>query len=245
MSHSTLIVIDDDTDVLELVSREIALKTDFNVLKMPSGRAALDYIEANKVDFVLSDIRMPGIDGIEIVEQLAGRHDRPEVLLMSGWADVTLAEALDRGAIGMVPKPLRVRDIIDAFLPYQLKPAERWQSQEPLTPPGKLQLHGGKSLEESMAQGPLQFGRSGFFVANTLAQLSEEEHFAFKIRFDDATSIRGRGRAVWSRQRPLHGFLPGAGVLIKSLDEPSIDLLVETVSKNRPRSVVPVGQTIG
>ncbi len=87
------------------------------VLEADDGAALLEGLVATPVDVVLSDIRMPGIDGIEALLQLRARGDSTPVLLLTTFDDADLLLlAADAGAQGFLLKDAAPEDLRDAIL---------------------------------------------------------------------------------------------------------------------------------
>lgn len=81
-----------------------------------SGTALLEQLADGPVDVVLSDIRMPGLDGIQALEQLRARGDRTPVLLLTTFDDSDLLlRAADAGAQGFLLKDAAPADLRDAI----------------------------------------------------------------------------------------------------------------------------------
>jgi two-component system, LuxR family, response regulator FixJ len=103
---STIYVADDDADVLG--SLRFLLETDgFEVHTFQSGTALLDALDQTPVDCFLIDYRMPGIDGVELTEELRKRGVTAPVVLISGHYDGRLeARAAAAGVHDFLLKPL-------------------------------------------------------------------------------------------------------------------------------------------
>jgi two-component system cell cycle sensor histidine kinase/response regulator CckA len=84
----TILLIDDEQSVRSIVMK-ILKRAKYNVLEAGSGEAALKAVEAHprKIDLVVTDLHMPGINGPEVVKMLAGVRPGLKVLFMSGYAD--------------------------------------------------------------------------------------------------------------------------------------------------------------
>lgn len=109
-----LLVIDDDPNSLFGTSQ---LLTDegFDVVSAQDGTAALKILREGPVDLVLTDERMPGLTGMEILERIQTLEDRPPVILMTAYGSVSLAvEALKNGAFYFFEKPIFNK--LDQFL---------------------------------------------------------------------------------------------------------------------------------
>ncbi|QJD69650.1 response regulator transcription factor [Xanthomonas campestris pv. badrii] len=86
------------------------------VCEADDGEGLLDALGTTTVDVVLSDIRMPGIDGIQALEQLRARGDRTPVLLLTTFDDGDLLlRATDAGAQGFLLKDAAPEDLRDAI----------------------------------------------------------------------------------------------------------------------------------
>jgi two-component system NtrC family response regulator len=109
-----LLVIDDDPNALFGISQVLA-DEGFEVLSVQDGAEALKILSEAPVDLVLTDERMPGLTGMEILERIQILDDRPPVILMTAYGSVSLAvEALKNGAFYFFEKP--VFNKLDQFL---------------------------------------------------------------------------------------------------------------------------------
>jgi len=108
MTHSILIV-DDDARIRASLSE--ALSADgWSVSIADSGEAALGEVAKSRPEVVLADIRMPGMDGIELLRRLRAGSRDVDVLLMTAYSDLpTVAEAMRDGAADFLVKPLGLR----------------------------------------------------------------------------------------------------------------------------------------
>src|SRR3954454_4141274 len=113
---NTLLVVDDSVELRQLIVR--MFKTlGFNTIEAESGRKAFAAFKQNKIDGVLSDIRMPDGDGIELLENIRSLDPNlPIVVLMSGFCDVTIEEAIKKGAVTILNKPLKGKVIVTTVI---------------------------------------------------------------------------------------------------------------------------------
>lgn len=105
-------VVDDEEPMrhmLELVLR----RAGFEVLSAASGEVALELVERETVDVVLSDVRMPGLDGLAFAERLSASHPEITLVMMSAFGTVELAlEAMQHGAYDYISKPFKQDEVI-------------------------------------------------------------------------------------------------------------------------------------
>ena len=106
-----ILIVDDDRNTRESLGR--ALRRDgYEVHVAEHGKAALALAQDHHVDLVLTDLKMPGLDGLDLLESL--RVVRPDVssILISAFASVdTAVKAVRRGVRDVLEKPIRLRDV--------------------------------------------------------------------------------------------------------------------------------------
>ncbi len=102
-----ILLIDDETDILRVLS--LSLKADgYEVVTATDGEKGLAIFEKEKPDIILTDIKMPGMDGIEVLKEIKQRSDESEVIIVTGHGDIDAAiEALQFGASDFINKPVR------------------------------------------------------------------------------------------------------------------------------------------
>jgi two-component system NtrC family response regulator len=120
MPQGHILVVDDERPIGQLVQRSLT-RLGHRVVFLDQPEEALELLKHEAFDLVITDLRMPGIDGIEFLSRSKRIRPGCEVLLMTGFASVeTALEALKRGAIDYIQKPFSVeRDlapIIDKIL---------------------------------------------------------------------------------------------------------------------------------
>lgn len=100
-----VLVVDDDDDLREVVAQDFASKG-YEVQTAASGNEAFRLVQQGPVDLVLSDLRMPSGDGIDLLKQIVALDaPRPAVILMTGFADLNSEQARALGAVALVGKP--------------------------------------------------------------------------------------------------------------------------------------------
>jgi DNA-binding NtrC family response regulator len=100
-----ILVIDDDPELVDLVTEYFA-DAGYEVAAARSGREGLALAEQQRPDVVLLDIRMEGMSGVQVLQQLRLRAPDLPVVMISGAGDLQLAKScLTRGAFDYVAKP--------------------------------------------------------------------------------------------------------------------------------------------
>ncbi|MBC7539638.1 MAG: response regulator [Bacteriovorax sp.] len=110
--RKSILVVDDDIDIREAICSYLQLEG-YKTIEAQSGKEALKIIKDQEIEFVVSDIRMPDSGGLYLVDELR-KIDRllPYVILVTGQADITREEAIKRGALDLLKKPLEMDRII-------------------------------------------------------------------------------------------------------------------------------------
>jgi two-component system response regulator HydG len=105
MTRPTLLVVDDEPAILEMLSR-FASDQGFDVVRCGGGQAALDHLRHHTADMALIDVRMPDINGLEVLQAMRDVAPTCAVALMTGYAAVdTAVKAIKLGAIDFLSKP--------------------------------------------------------------------------------------------------------------------------------------------
>jgi two-component system phosphate regulon sensor histidine kinase PhoR len=100
-----VLIIDDEKDIRDGVER-ILTRMNCSVLKAPRGEEGLKTLEKEKVSIVLLDMKMPGMDGMEVLKLIKEMDETILVIVITGFATVeTAIEAMKRGAYDFIPKP--------------------------------------------------------------------------------------------------------------------------------------------
>ncbi len=107
----TILIIDDEE--LALANLEhILKKQSYNILTANSGSRGIKLIQSGDFDVVLTDLRMPKIDGMRILEEAKSKNPDSEVIMITGYATVDSAiEAMKKGAYHYIAKPFRIEEV--------------------------------------------------------------------------------------------------------------------------------------
>jgi CheY-like chemotaxis protein len=207
-SGHTVLVVDDDEDLLALLKYEYTLKG-FRALTARCGDEAFRIAESQPVDGVITDIRMAGGDGLSLLRALKGNNARrPVVILISGYADVTPREILALGGEALFAKPFRLKDLVRAT-ERLLKPTEQQWTTPPRHPPTRYVSRNVATPETLLNGKEIAVGRGGLALQVPGPAPYLGEHMGFLVTFEKEPARRFEGCGVvrWafqtSQQAPL------------------------------------------
>ena len=125
-----ILVVDDDNDLREALSEQLALHPEFEVIQAASAVRALEEIEATSPDLVIMDVGLPDLDGREAVTRLRGEgFKRPIIMLTGRDSDADTILGLDSGANDYIAKPFRF-SVLLARIRVQMRQHEASEEAE-------------------------------------------------------------------------------------------------------------------
>jgi response regulator RpfG family c-di-GMP phosphodiesterase len=100
-----LLIVDDEERILAALRRALR-REGYDILTAGSAQEALRLLSCSAVDIILSDHKMPGMDGMELLAEAAERRPSAARLLITGWTEAVPRELLESvGIAALIPKP--------------------------------------------------------------------------------------------------------------------------------------------
>jgi len=100
-----ILIVEDEADVREVLSAQLELEG-YEVVEARSGHEALEIIEQGALDVVLTDVQMPGLNGMELLKRMTHLQSRPVTIVMTGYGTIQMGvEATKAGAHNFLEKP--------------------------------------------------------------------------------------------------------------------------------------------
>lgn len=128
MEDKIRVLVVDDEEVIRLCYRRVLSGDGFSVVSVVDGREALELIEAKKFDVILLDLRMPGLDGLQVLKAIKDRSPESEVVIVTGYPSIdTAKEAVRLGAYDYLAKPVVPEAVIRATTGAWMQ--KRWSLQ--------------------------------------------------------------------------------------------------------------------
>ncbi|RJP79233.1 MAG: diguanylate cyclase [Candidatus Zixiibacteriota bacterium] len=106
----TILVVDDSWESREVITSILNAQEDYNLILAENGQDAIRKLASQTIDLVITDISMPVMDGLELLDHLTQEKPELPVITYTGFGDLFGAKALERGAEDCVFKPFDARD---------------------------------------------------------------------------------------------------------------------------------------
>jgi excisionase family DNA binding protein len=109
-----VLVVDDEATIRDLLSKTLAL-AEYDVDLAPDGRSALDRLRMIPYDLLITDLKMPGVDGLTVIREARRLKADLPVIIITGFSNEASAiEAVNLGVSGYLTKPFRVPRVLAA-----------------------------------------------------------------------------------------------------------------------------------
>ena len=111
-AQPTILLVDDEANMRHMLAALLA-KHGYIVAQAADGTAALEMITEQDFDYVLSDVRMPAMDGLELLKRIIEGESSTTVIMMSAYGTAELAiEAMKQGAYDYISKPFKLDEVL-------------------------------------------------------------------------------------------------------------------------------------
>ncbi len=118
-----LLVVDDEPDMLRLLSMIIKDKTPYEITTTNNPLEALELAKRGGYDILVTDLKMPGLDGIELLNAVRAFDPDIPIIIITAYATAeSAAEAMDKNAFDFITKPFRKEQIV-----FTIEKAVKWQ----------------------------------------------------------------------------------------------------------------------
>ncbi len=111
MDKATLLVVDDDQALLELFTRKLE-RLSYKVYRTASGVEALEILQRDEIDMLITDFMMPGMNGAEIISKAIKIDPMLQSIVVTGYSALTTAiDVMGAGAFNYLPKPIDFKEL--------------------------------------------------------------------------------------------------------------------------------------
>ncbi|MBZ4647937.1 MAG: anti-sigma-factor antagonist [Desulfomicrobiaceae bacterium] len=211
MEREKILIIDDEKPTLKMFPLFLEVYG-FAILTAESGEEGLEVFERERPEIVLTDIKMPGMDGIEVLREIKRRSPTTEVIVITGHGDMDLAiQALNLDAADFINKPIQRQSLEQALsrARERLSLAKRRQHEVESRQEGDiLVIH---------IQGSLNAYSEGL-LREAYQQGVDARVRRVVLEFEPSTSVNGAGIAILT-QLVLDSEKDGVEIVMAGLSD--------------------------
>lgn len=211
MTHDKILVIDDEKATLKMFRLFLDVYG-FDILTAESGGEGLEVFDRERPDIVLTDIKMPGMDGIQVLQEIKRRSPATEVIVITGHGDMDLAiQALNLDAADFINKPIQRQSLEQGLsrARERLKLAKSRQHEISSRQQGRalvVEVRGSVS------------SHSEPYLREAYARAKAVGVSRIVLHFDPNTSVNGAGIAILT-QLVLESEKDGLEIVMAGLSE--------------------------
>lgn len=233
LKEASILLVEDEPLLREIMA-EWLRRTVKEVFCAENGAEAVPILAAHKIDLVLSDVRMPVMDGIALLKKINSRGThRPRMIFMTGFSDLTLREAHDLGADALLEKPMKREELLHEAQRSLTEPDELWRMPPAETAPIVKLKTNFESLAAAQEKKRIAFGRRGFCIACNSALHTGPIDFTLVFKADQR-AISGHGTVRWTAPQEDQ-----AGIEIMHLSDASRTWMIDLMRRNHPVPFIP------
>jgi CheY-like chemotaxis protein len=195
LKDATVLIVDDEPVLCEIKSAWLT-RVAGRVLVASNGAEALEVLAANHVDLVITDIRMPVVDGVTLLKKItASGSPGPRVIFITGFSDFDPRDAYDLGADAILEKPMDRDDLLQAVKRSLMTRHELWRTPVDVMPDSVLHASFG-SLATAQQEQKIAVGRGGFCIA--VSQYLQVGPIGILLEFrEEGNILQGQGIVRW------------------------------------------------
>ena len=112
VARPRVLVVDDEESIRLLVARTLASDCEADVETVGDGSSAVDKLQSGDFDLVITDLRMPGMDGLSVIRQVRRHSGVPFIVMTAHSTEANAIEALNLGVTGYLTKPFRLERMV-------------------------------------------------------------------------------------------------------------------------------------
>ncbi len=237
-----ILIVDDEVALRDALVFDFKRKG-FTVFEAGSGSQAYEIVQREKIDVVLTDVRMAGGDGIELLDRIKARNATlPVVMFITGFADISLEDAYEKGADAVLPKPFDRKVLLNAVLRSASPKQEAWSPPDPEAKRSdfEIRLH-LDALETSITAKELNIARGGMFVqiAKDFPVIGAKVSFSIRFRTGRLKMIEGTGIVRWIRGEATDTHPTGCGIEFEYLEDETRSEMAAIVEQLKTVSFIP------
>ncbi len=235
-----ILVVDDEPLMQRILSEEFK-DVGYEVHQASNGDAAFQIVSERDIDLIVSDMKMPGMSGIQLLQKIQSqRAVPPPMILVSAFSETKIHEAYAAGFQGVFTKPIEFEALIRAVRKRLKTMREQYIADNRKCVDGPTISCSLPKLNEDLRNERLSLGRGGFFLQMKESFPRKGHIIQFTMHLGESGMIlEGQGIVRWVRSHDEPNVKTGIGVEFLSLTPASLDLL-EPLLMNLHKPFIPL-----
>ncbi|MCS7163970.1 MAG: response regulator [Thermodesulfovibrio sp.] len=117
-----ILIVDDEPDMLKLLSMILKEKTPYEIITTNNPIEAVQLIKTIDFDLIITDLKMPGLDGLQLLEEVKKKDEDIPVVIITAYGTIDSAtEAIEKGGFDFITKPFKKEQIL-----FTIEKALKW-----------------------------------------------------------------------------------------------------------------------
>lgn len=237
MEQLKILIVDDEAELRKSLREELVV-TGWTVEEAEDGLAALRRLVTENFDVVVCDVRMPNLDGWNLLRQVREKDLKTVFVIMSAYSDIPSWEPYALGADAVFGKPFRILELEEFIKRMMLPMAERWGAAERQRMKWEITDHIEVDVSQDLEK--FSFGRGGMFLNTEQLNIRKGGILSFLITTPEFV-LEGLGKVRWKRGANAEGLAPGLGVEFLYLKDSRHSPIIQAIAKSKEKASIPRG----
>jgi len=241
LTGKSILIVDDEPDLREFLADEIRM-IGASVYEAENGRKAFEIVKNEKIDAIISDIRMPDGDGVELLDRVRSENPGiPVLIFITGYTDLSGADAYNKGAEAIIAKPFNFEQVSTALVRALSPENTKWGRKNDRLPADfKVELK-FENMISAMSAKAINVGRGGMFIKHDSQMPVIGRSVDFKIHISENPPRIFEGRAIcrWTRETNPNGLAGGIGIEFLELSDETLSTIVKAIEEIHPKAFIP------
>jgi CheY-like chemotaxis protein len=232
-AKANILLVDDEPMLLEIFAHWLTSEGPYHVVIAFDGQAAFEMLQQEDFDLLITDMRMPRMNGVELVRCLATLNKRlPNIVFVSGFGHVDEREMYGLGVEKFLAKPVSREELVTSVEQALAQRAVLWKTRLESNPTQSIVVH-ATALGNEAASNRLVLGRGGFSARHpdpiSLGKVAFTCHLA-----EPGRTITGEGWVRWRAK--AEGRI---GIELAYLEADSREHMIGEIESANPRAYIP------
>lgn len=125
MVLAKILIIDDEAETRKILKDYLSSRLQCDIIESANGYDAIEELKKQKIDVVLTDIKMPGIRGTDVIEKTREMSTETAVIVLTKWDSVEVSKQVKESGADYIPKPFSLKVVLSK-VEEKLKMIDKW-----------------------------------------------------------------------------------------------------------------------